>query len=246
MKFYFKVMNDLGSFLYSLPSFYSIYKKYKEPISLILPTRMERFKGITLFLESLDFIEKISYKDNINNEHEYICNVQQSSENGPTQQVWLNFYDHLKKYLNFELDTDFTLIPKFIEIDNIYENKIIVGDRWNYSPYLDRRRRSNIIQQTGKFNTNDYHFLDYNQDLLYNVNLIIQNPNTFHTTYTGIATLINMMRKDMVVYWNEEILNFYNSFANDSNYFCTEKKFYDIEFLHNRQFNLKNISFKKI
>jgi hypothetical protein len=111
-----------------------------------------------------------------------------------------------KYALDFEVDDDFELkVPK-LDID-YHEDKIIMGDRWSEKedPTIDARRKTYVLKDSGKFDDSKVHYLNYDDDVTKNVSLIKYNPNTFYTTFTGIGIVGDLLKKDLVVYWDDDV-----------------------------------------
>ena len=106
---------------------------------------------------------------------------------------------------DIEFDYDFTL--KAPDIVSCSESSYVIGDRWSPSdaPDVDDRRKSNLIKSSGIVDSVDTYYLDYTDSLMYNLSIIHQNPNPFITTFTGIAVLADLMKKETIVLWDDEM-----------------------------------------
>jgi hypothetical protein len=117
---------------------------------------------------------------------------------------------------------------KFLcEESNIPEKYIILDDTGpiidtsDVNPYVTQKYASFInIQPDSNFELKikdievedvgpkeNAHYLDYNKDLNYNLNLIKKNKYPLITTFTGIGILADLMKKDLFVLWGDDVRN---------------------------------------
>lgn len=204
-------IHNLGDFMHCLPTLSGLHKKYEEKISFGICNRLERFKGIKELLLCQDMFEEVKFMHEIEQGQErYVVlddtGDDRGDENSPTcVRKFHNFI--IDNYnIDYELDNDFIL-----KTDNSVSlsEKIIVGDRWspNDAPDVDIRRKSNLIESSGILPKEDCYYLDYTKELMYNCNLIKNNPNPFITTFTGIGIVADLMKKETIILWDEDMRN---------------------------------------
>ena len=203
---------NLGDFSNALPVLSGLSKDKNEKIHLIIRKEMRKFKGLREFLILQDMFKEISFDDEIfmyNMNCIVLSSWTRYDRNNPVRPVetcryenWL--YDNYKHEV--QVDDDFELIVPKLDID-YHTNKIIMGDRWSSKedPSIDMRRKCYVLKDSGKFDKLDTHYLNYEDDITTNLSLIKYNPNPFYTTFTGVGILADLMHKDLVVWWDEDM-----------------------------------------
>ena len=138
----------------------------------------------------------IFHDDYITTPVKQLFNSEREAEN------WVN--DNYR--MLFEVDDDFQVqvFPMFI--DDLTD-KIIIGDRWSskQDPSVDTRRNTNVIENGVNPDPSKVFYLDYSKPLMYNLNIIKNNPNPFITTFTGIGIIADLMNKETIVGWDEDM-----------------------------------------
>ena len=79
-----------------------------------------------------------------------------------------------------------------------------IGDRWNHET-IDTRRKTNVVEHGAQPDPSKVVYLDYSKDLLYNLNLIQCSNKPFISTFTGIGILADLMYKETIVCWDEDM-----------------------------------------
>lgn len=219
-------IQNLGDFAHCLPTLSGYHKTFNERIQFCISARMRRFKGIKDMLMHQGIFSEVFFTDE-NSKEPFSERPVAIDDTGPD---WGNrgealaasrFYNHFKMSTNlkFDLDREFELKTYNTYVQHVHKDKIIVGDRWspNQAPDVDERRFSNHLESSGILSEYDTHYLDYSQDLLYNMHLIKYNPNPFVTTFTGIGILADLMKKETYILWDED-MRFWNNKTVEDDY----------------------------
>lgn len=214
-------IHNLGDFSHCLPMISGFVKKYGK-VSFGICPRMKRFNGLIDMLMYQGLFTDVWFCDEQRPIEYYIVIDDSGSnvDNGDEAIVCRKFYNFMKQHYNndFELDCNFELRVPDITYTDHTNNKYIVGDRWspNEAPDVDDRRLSNITQYYDFFKNEKFFYLDYKNDLLTNLSIIKHNKNPFITTFTGIGILSDMMNKETIVLWDDDIKNWDNKPILDS------------------------------
>jgi hypothetical protein len=206
-------IHNLGDFLHCLPTISAISKHYDAKISFGIGVDLKVFKNLKelllfqVFFFDVHFIDEPSQVPSEN----YILVDDHGADSEDNNELAYADYRNVnfvnKHYnLNLELDPNFELIVPRLDID-YRENKTIVGDRWGpeNQEKFDFRREYNVLKKSGKFDSDEYEFLDFSKDLVYNCSLIKYNPNKFYTTFAGVSVLADLMKKETVVLWGDDM-----------------------------------------
>jgi hypothetical protein len=204
-------IQNLGDFSHCLPALSGFVKTYGK-VSFGICPRMKRFKGLIDMLMYQGLFTDVFFMDERNNVDQYIIIDDSGSDNGNTGEslVSRRFYNFIRKHypeLPFDFDSEFELkVPDSVYTDHL-SNRVIVGDRWSPSdaPDVDDRRASNITQPYDEFKSPEYFYLDYSNDLITNLSIIKYNSKSFITTFTGIGILADLMNKETVVLWDDDM-----------------------------------------
>jgi hypothetical protein len=209
-------ISNLGDFSHCLPALSGLYKSTGHKISFVICDRLQRFRGIKeLFLAQEMFAEVSFLHEQKFNHEKYILIDDQGHEGDCVGSCiithrYANFIKQNYK-IDFNVDESFELyVPKF-DID-YHQDKIIIGDRWSPKDAydVDDRRSSYAIHSSGKIAENCSFYLDYTKDLLHNCSLIKYNKNLFVSTFTGISILADLMTKEQIVLWSDDLINWDN------------------------------------
>lgn len=203
---------NLGDFSNALPVLSGLSKDSNEKIQLILRKEMRKFKGLREFLILQDMFSEISYDDEIFMYQMNYINLSswtRYDRNDPHRPVETCRYENwLMDHYNIKIkvDDDFELFVPKLDID-YHENCIVMGDRWSTKedPTIDTRRKFYVLKDSGKFEKINTYYLNYDNDVLTNLSIIKYNPNVFYTTFTGIGILADLMKKDLVVFWDDDM-----------------------------------------
>ena len=214
MKIYVSCTANLGDFFNSFPVISGISKAVGQKIHLLIRPEMRKFVGIKELISYQAFVERVDFYDDVilyNTPVLDLSSWTRTDRNSINRPIETCRYENwvIDNYqLKFEVDDDFELqVPK-LDIDYL-EDKILIGDRWsvNEDPTLDTRRKSYVIKDSGNYDSDVYKYLDFSNDIVYNLSIIKYNPNPFYSTFTGIAVLANLMKKETVVLWDEDMRN---------------------------------------
>jgi len=209
MKIYLTGTAQLGDFLNVMPVLSGVTKMFGK-FDFIIRKEMKKFTGITEFLMYQDLFTSVSFDEDV---FLYGDIIQLSSWpmredkdpknlNRPIEtcryQYWLK--DHYR--MDVEIDDDFTL--KVEQLDLPISDKPYCGDRWNGAD-IDSRRASWTLGHL-----DNVIFLDYNSTMMTNAYLIKHSPLPFISTFTGISNVADLLNKEQMVLWGEDIRDWDN------------------------------------
>jgi hypothetical protein len=198
---------NLGDFANALPVISGISKYKNEKIHLIIRPEMRKFNGIKELLKYQPMIEDVDFSDDllvfgsVMNLSSW-TRMDQEDENRPVEtcryENWVN--DNYR--MLFEVDDKFELQVKDepMEFTDLY----IIGDRWNH-PTIDTRRKTQVVKDGVNPDESKVHYLDYSKPIMENLNLIRYSYKPFITTFTGIGILADLMNKETIVCWDEDM-----------------------------------------
>lgn len=207
--FYLPHIGNLGDFLNCMPVMSGLNKKFGK-YDFIVTHKLKQFKGFHEFMMYQDLFTSVTFDDEVNPNDMMVVNPWNAREekgnpNRPLETC--RFENNLKDRwnINFEVDDDFVLkVPDL----NFYCGSLpIVADRWT-SPAIDTRRPTEVLRSSGKFD--NCQWLDYNNDLLTNSYIIKNTSNVMYTTFTGVSVLGDLLNKEMIVFWGDDIKNWDN------------------------------------
>jgi len=231
-------IHNLGDFAHCLPALSGLYKKYDTKISFGICDRLKRFRGIIDLLKYQEMFGEVFFISDRSLKTEYFIvddHSRDSEENINSQAAYRNVNFLKDNYgLDFEIDNDFELqIPYFFDLEQ-FNDKKLVADRWSPSdaPDVDDRRKSNLLKESGLFDSDEYHYLDYSNDLVYNCSLIKYNPNPLYTTFTGTGILADLMNKEVFILYDDDVANWDNKPIEYS---------YNLHYIKNRKSKLRYI-----
>lgn len=202
---------NLGDFCNALPVISGISKHVNEKIHLIIRPEMRKFNGIKEFLKYQPMIEDVDFSDDLLVFGDVMTisswtRMDQKNPNRPVETCRYENWVNDNYGLDFQVDDDFEIkvFPTFV--DDL-TNKTIIGDRWSLDqdPTVDTRRETNVIRKGVNPDLSKVYYLDYNKPLMYNLNIIKNNPNPFITTFTGIGIIADLMNKETIVGWDEDM-----------------------------------------
>jgi len=202
---------NLGDFCNSLPVISGISKYKNEKIHLVIRPEMRKFAGIKEFLKYQPMISDVDFSDDLITFGDIMTlsswtRMDQEDADRPIEtcryENWVN--DNYR--MLFEVDDDFEVqvFPMFI---GDISDKTIIGDRWSskQDPSVDMRRNTNVIENGVNPDTTKVIYLDYTKDIMYNLNVIKQSSKPFITTFTGIGIIADLMNKETIVGWDEDM-----------------------------------------
>ena len=207
MKVKIQCTANLGDFMNGIPVLAGLVNSYGK-VDLVIRSEMKKFNGIKEFLMYQDLFLDVNFDDDVILYGKYIdlsswTREDKNDSNRPVEtcryENWLR--DHYN--LDFQVDDSFEIKVKDLDID-CFTDKLIVGDRWNHST-IDSRRNTNVVQNGANPDPNRVVYLDYNNDVMNNCFIIKNNPNKFITTFTGIGIIADLMNKETIVCWDEDM-----------------------------------------
>jgi hypothetical protein len=209
-------IHNLGDFANCLPALSGLYKFTGEKMHFLICDRLQRFRGLKELLSAQEMFGQVTFMCELPPQNIQAIVIDDSGERGAhglNSGIAHRYANFIKQNYNipFTIDDDFQLQVPLVPIEDV-QNKILVGDRWapKDAPDVDDRRLSNLIEGSGILNELDTSYLDYTKDLVYNCNLIKDNNKPFVTTFTGIAILADLMKKETVVLYDDDMINWNN------------------------------------
>lgn len=203
MKLHLNSTANLGDFLNALPVLSGIYKSTGEKVYLIIRKEMRKFKGIIELLMYQDIFEDVVFEDEV-----FVSGVKilsswaredKNNENRPIETC--RYENWLKDNYGMEFDVDDNFILQVPELNMQFDDEYYCGDRWS-GPDIDTRRKSNTLADIG-----NVRYLDYNDDIIENAYIIKNCKPPFISTFTGISGIADLLNKDQVVLWSDELKN---------------------------------------
>jgi hypothetical protein len=212
---------NLGDFMNSMPVLSGLSKHINEKLDFIIRPDMRKFKGIKEFLQFQDIFKSVNFSDevflygniiNLSSWTRFDRGVSYRPFETCRYENWLIDNYNIK----FEVDDDFVLKVPELNID--VGDKYYCGDRWN-GPDIDitNGRKTNTL-----CNLKGVKFLDYNLDVTTNAYLIKKSVKPFISNFTGISVIADLLNKDSVILWTDDMENFDNKPIT----FSFEKHFY--------------------
>jgi hypothetical protein len=206
MILHLKCTANLGDFLNVLPVLSGVSKAYGK-FMFIIRDDMEKFNGIKEFLMYQDLFTEVLFEREIvliEGVIEVSSWTRETKTNNDRPIETCRYENWLKdRGLTFDVDDSFTL--KVPDHETYVKDEIILGgDRWN-GPGIDGRRASWTLAHIP-----DVHFLDYSKPLLENAHYIKHVKRPFITTFTGISVIADLLNKEQIVLWGEDIRDWDN------------------------------------
>lgn len=210
IKIYMPLSGNVGDTLNVMPVLSGIYKSSGHVISLVINDRMQLFKGLRELLLMQDCICKVQFKSDVIVDDTY--NILSLVDNfqphpiRPWETVRLEEYFRRNYDLNFEVDDNFIL--KVPEVD-FKPDTFYIGDRMYHSS-MDMRRKFNTLADSGKFDLSRVTLLDYEMPMYVNAGILAQTNKPFFTTFTGTSVIADLLNKEQIVLWGEDLKNWDN------------------------------------
>ena len=206
MKLHLNCTANLGDFMNALPVVSGLSKEYGKP-DFIIRKEMKKFKGLKEFLMYQGIFKSVEFEDDVFMYGNIVplSSWTREDRNDPNRPIETCRYENWLKDLGlrFEVDDNFTLqvedIPTYQWNPGYYG-----GDRWN-GPDIDGRRASWTLAHLDNIT-----FLDYNKTLMENAYIIKNCKGPFISTFTGISGVADLLNKEQIVLWGEDIRNWDN------------------------------------
>ena len=203
MKLHLNSTANLGDFLNALPVLSGIYKSTGEKVYLIIRKEMRKFKGIKELLMYQDIFEDVVFEDDVYTSGvKVLSSWTREDKNNNNRPIETCRYENwLKDNYGMEFDVDDDFILQVPELNMQFDDEYYCGDRWS-GPDIDTRRKSNTLSDIG-----NVRYLDYNDDIIENAYIIKNCKPPFISTFTGISGIADLLNKDQVVLWSDELKN---------------------------------------
>lgn len=199
---------NLGDFANALPVISGMsLSDGGRPVDLIIRGEMRKFNGIKELLLQQPCINSVEFDDEIFSNGAINLSswtrMDQNDKNRPVEtcryENWIR--DHYR--IDFQVDDNFELQITNVPFED-YSGKYIIGDRWNHAT-IDTRRKTHVVRDGVNPDSDKVEYLDYNKSLMHNLNLIKYSTKPFITTFTGIGILADLMNKETIVCWDEDM-----------------------------------------
>lgn len=198
---------NLGDTCNILPVLSGLYKHTGQKIHLKVRDKMKNFKGFKALMEAQDCIASLKFESSKSDKiyhAAYLANDYTKSLNRPWETCRYEEFFRRNLNINLKVDDEFELFVPIIEDSYTSHKTYIVGDR-SYSKDADTRRSFDVLKNSGKFSEDKCTYLDYSNDLITNLNIIRSNPNPLISTFTGISILADLMKKEAMILYPEEL-----------------------------------------
>lgn len=199
---------NLGDFANALPVISGMsLADGGRPVDLIIRGEMRKFNGIKELLLQQPCINSVEFDDEIFSNGAINLSswtrMDQNDKNRPVEtcryENWIR--DNYK--LDFQVDDNFELQITDVPFED-YSGKYIIGDRWNHHT-IDTRRKTHVVRDGVNPDSDKVEYLDYSKSLMHNLNIIKYSTKPFITTFTGIGILADLMNKETIVCWDEDM-----------------------------------------
>jgi hypothetical protein len=201
---------NLGDFMNAMPVLSGINKSNGK-FKLIIRDEMVKFNGIKEFLMYQDLFSEVSFQNDsfIYGNIIGLSSWTREDRTAPHRPIETCRYETYLRdnspNLQFEVDDDFEIkVDSMNHIAIETTNKYIIGDRWNHQT-IDTRRNTNVVENGVEPDPEKVFYLDYNQSIMYNCNLIKNSSKPFITTFTGIGIIADLMNKETICCWDEDM-----------------------------------------
>lgn len=202
---------NVGDTLNVMPVLSGIYKSTGHKISLVVKNKMQIYTGFKEFMMLQDCICSLKYESDVTLDNSYnslsLVDNFTKHETRPWETVRLEEYFKQNYSIDFEVDDSFV----FNVDENVKDipSGTLVGDRMMHLS-MDQRRNFNVLKSSGKFDIDEYYFLDYNVPMATNAAYVKYTTKPIVTTFTGISVIADLLKKECTVLWGEDIRNWDN------------------------------------
>ena len=202
---------NVGDTLNVMPVLSGIYKSTGHAISLVVRDKMKMFNGLRELMLMQDCISGFRFESDVRldstfNTLSLVDNFTQHATR-PWETVRLEEYFRKHYNIDFEVDDNFELAVPEVSLGE--SNKILVGDRMSHKD-MDQRREFNVLKASGKLPVERCHYLNYNLPMPIVAGMIKQSRYPFITTFTGVSTIADLLKKETIVIWNDSLKNWDN------------------------------------
>ena len=197
---------NLGDFGNALPVISGLSLYDKRPVDLIIRGEMRKFNGIKELLLQQPCINTVEFDDEVFSNGAINLSswtrMDQDDSNRPIETCRYENWIRDNYGIDFKVDDNFELVIKDDSVE--VTDKYIIGDRWNH-PTIDTRRKTQVVKDGANPDPDKVEYLDYTKSLMYNLNVIKKSEKPFITTFTGIGILADLMNKETIVCWDEDM-----------------------------------------
>ncbi len=210
IRIFMTMSGNVGDTLNVLPVLSGIYKSTGHKISLVVRDKMKIFNGFKELMQMQDCIHTLRYESDVKIDQTYntmgLVDDFPKHPTRPWETVRLEESFRQRYNIEFEVDDDFILNTPEIIAD---PDRFLVGDRMMHRD-MDQRRKFNVLEHSGKFPIDQVRFIDYNMSMAYNAALIKASRHTLYTTFTGVSVIADLLKKDQIVFWDDDLKNWDN------------------------------------
>ena len=210
LRIYMPMSGNVGDTFSVMPVLSGIFKSTGHKTHLVVKNKMKMFNGVKEFLELQDCIYKLDFESELTVDDSFnVMSLVDDFEKHPIR-PWetVRLDEYFKRRYNFNYDVDDDFEFKVPPVDFSTE-KFLVGDRMFHNN-MDQRRKFNMLESSGKLSVDSCYFLDYNLPMATVAYIIKNSSKPFFTTFTGISTIADLLNKEMVVLWSDELRNWDN------------------------------------
>jgi len=212
IRIFLPMSGNVGDTLNVMPVLSGIFKSTGNQISLVVSDKMKIFNGLVEFLQMQPCIAAVRFVSDVHLDETYtiisLPDTYTKHPNRPWETVRYD-EDFRRRYsMEYVIDDDFEFVVPEPDTD-VAAGKYIVGDRMSHH-VMDQRRKFNVLESSGKFPLDRCFFLDYNQPMAVNAAYIKASTLPFLSTFTGISVISDLLKKETVVLWGEDIRNWDN------------------------------------
>lgn len=211
-------VHNLGDFLNCFPVMSGLAKASGEPLRFVVPDSFKQFNGFREFMEYQPCIKELFFHSEIYgiDLEQYIIGTYHQDDMkwmyGKQERVcpyeasrWEEFIKNNYPNLpTWTVDLGFTLMTP-MHMEDYYYDCFWIGDRW--SKVHDQRRKTNPLRSCGMFDYDTrWQFLDFeNHSMLDVVGLMLGTDKPFIGTFTGVSVIADLLNKENVVFYDNEI-----------------------------------------
>lgn len=211
IRIFMPMSGNVGDTLNVMPVLSGIYKSTGHAISLVVRDKMKIFNGFREFLLMQECISGIRFESDIIIDSTYnILSLVENFTQHPTR-PWetVRLEEYFKKHYNigFEVDDEFELSVPSLDLTDM--GKFLVGDRM-FHQEMDQRRKFNVLEASGKLPIEKCNFLNYNLPMATVAAMIKQSERPIITTFTGISTIADLLKKETIILWDDTLKNWDN------------------------------------
>ena len=198
---------NLGDFGNALPVISGLSLHDGRPVDLIIRGEMRKFVGIKELLLQQPCINSVEFDDEVffNGAIKLSSwtRMDQDDVNRPIETCRYENWIRDNYGIDFKVDDNFELVIEETPFED-FTGKYIIGDRWNHET-IDTRRKTQVVKDGVNPDPDKVEYLDYSKSIMHNLNLVKFSAKPFVTTFTGIGILADLMNKETIVCWDEDM-----------------------------------------